>query len=365
MTYLSITERKIKNMNKLCIYCKKITNSFSDEHVIPKALGGSIVLKNAVCNGCNNALSKEFEMSVLKGANSPLAFLRSWTAMKGRRGVPIFGKEGHGQPVLFTLKDGYPQIQEYLVNKETVYYPQFILIFQDDSIKRYDYIKDNNDNFKEEIGSVLLKERIDKNKIKKLYFWCDSRTTSIHGGRLFEKGLREWSESNNVDWELFDETAKGKSANIVINKNGVAIERFIFKIMLSLLFYKVQESNFWFLPIFDDIRNFIRYGKGKPNHLLWSGNKPEAEFLNGKLITILLLVFEFNNKIFGLFAMDLPIGGHIIKLTNETERNFKKDFGLTFNYLDRSFEESSEQNTKNIIEEIINHPIMGEKILEL
>jgi hypothetical protein len=352
-------------MNKLCIYCKKITSNFSDEHVIPKALGGSIILKNAVCDSCNNALSKEFEMSVFKGKDSPFSFLRSWAYMKGRRDVPIFGKEGHGQPVLLTLKDGYPQIQEYVVNKETFYYPQFIFVFEDESVSRYDYIKDNNDNFKEDIENVLQNEGIDKSKIKKLYFWCDSKTTSIYGWRLFEKSLKEWAESNNVAWEVFDETAKGKAARIVININWHIIERLVSKIMLNFLFYKIQEPNFWFLSIFDDIRNFIRYGKGKPSHLLWSGDKPRADFLTGKLMTILLLTFEFNNKIFGLFAMGLPIGGHIIKLTNETETNFKKDFGLTFNYLDRSFEEFSEQSTKKIIEEIINHPIMGKKILEL
>jgi hypothetical protein len=352
-------------MNKLCIYCKKITNNFSDEHVIPKALGGSIILKNAVCGSCNNALSKEFEMAVFKGENSPFSFLRSWTGMKGRRDVPIFGKEGHGQPVLLTLKEGYPQIQEYIVDKETFNYPQFIFVFEDGSIKRHDYIKDNNENFKEDIESVLTEEVIDKNKIKKLYFWCDSRTTSIYGSRLFEKGLKEWAESNNVDWELFDETAKGKAARIVININWHIIERLVAKIMLNLLFYKIQEPNFWFLPIFDDIRNFIRYGKGKPSHLLWSGDKPKADFLNGKLVTISLVTFESNKKVFGLFAMGLSIGGHVIKLANDTESNFKKDFGLTFNYLDRTFEEFSEQNTKKIIEEIVNHPIMGKRILEL
>lgn len=352
-------------MNKLCIYCKKITNRFSDEHVIPKALGGSIILKNAVCNSCNNALSREFEMAVFKGGNSPFAFLRSWTGMKGRREIPIFGKERHGQPVLLTLKEGYPQIQEYVVDKDTFWYPQFIFIFEDGSIKRYDYIKDNNENFKEDIESILVEEGIDKNKIKKLYFWYDSKATSVYGGRLFEKGLREWAEFNNVAWELFDETAKGKSARIVININWLIIERLVSKIMLNFLFYKIQEPNFWFLPIFDDIRNFIRYGKGKPSHLLWSGDKPRADFLNGKLSTILLLIFEFNKKIFGVFAMGLPIGGHIIRLTNETEGSFKKDFGLSFNYLDKSFEEFSEENTKKIIEEIVNHPIMGKKILEL
>lgn len=352
-------------MNTVCVYCKKITGNFSDEHVIPKALGGSIVLKNAVCSSCNNAFSEEFETSVFKGKDSPFSFLRSWVSMKGRRDVPIFGKNGHGQPVLLTVKDGYPQIQEYLVNKDTFWYPQFIFIFDDGSEVRCDYIKDNNENFKGDIEDLLKNEEIDKNKIKKLYFWCDSKATSICGWRLFEKGLREWAESNSVVWELFDETAKGKAAKIVININWRAIERSISKTMLNFLFYKTQEPNFWFLPIFDDIRNFIRYGKGDPSHLLWKGDKPTADFLNGKLGSIWMLTFEFNKKVFGLFAMGMPIGGHIIKLSNDTEKNFKKDYGLIFNYLDRSFEEFSEENTKKIIEEIVSLPIMGKKILEL
>ena len=350
-------------MNKLCIYCKKITQNFSDEHVIPKALGGNLVLKNAVCHNCNNAFSKEFETDVFKGGNSPLAFVRSWTGMKGRRKVPVFGTESHGQPVLLTLKEGYPQIREYIVNKEPFYYPQFIINFKDGTTKRYDYKKENNKNFKEDIEKTIIEKEIDK--IKKLYFWCDSRTTSIYGYRLFGKGLREWAESNNVDCELFDETAKGKSAHITMKINWNMMERLFSKMLLNFLFYKIQSSNFWFLPIFDDIRNFIRYGKVEPSHLLWKGNKPQADFLNGKLVTILLLTFEFNNNIFGGIFFKPLIGGQIIKLTNETRKFFKYDYGLTFNYLDRSSEEFSEQNTKKFIEEIISHPIMGKKILEL
>ena len=352
-------------MNKVCIYCKKIVDNFSDEHVIPKALGGSLVLKNAVCSNCNNAFSEEFETSVFKGKDSPFSFLRSWTSMKGRRDVPIFGKNGHGQPVLLTVKDGYPQIQEYLVNKDTFWFPQFIVIFDDGSEIRIDYTKDNNDNFKEDIENLFKNERIERDKIKKIFFWYDSKKVSVYGARLFDKNLREWAEFNNVAWEIFDETAKGKAASIVIKINWRAIERSISKTMLNFLFYKTQEPNFWLLPIFDDIRDFIRYGKGDLGYLLWKGDKPDADFLNGKLASIWLATFEFNKKIFGLFAMDIPIGGHIIKLSNDTEKNFRKDFGIAFNYLDRSFEEFSEENSKKFIEGIVNHPIMGKKILEI
>ncbi len=49
----------------LCIYCGK-TEGLTEEHVVPFALGGNLILPNASCTKCNN-ITSAFELRVLRG----------------------------------------------------------------------------------------------------------------------------------------------------------------------------------------------------------------------------------------------------------------------------------------------------------
>lgn len=50
-----------------CIYCDDANVKLTDEHIIPHALNGELVLKAASCENCNKITSR-FERSVLRGA---------------------------------------------------------------------------------------------------------------------------------------------------------------------------------------------------------------------------------------------------------------------------------------------------------
>lgn len=63
-----------------CIYCK-VSKSFSDSHIIPEALGKGPILSDSVCKGCNNAINKEVERSII----SELALLRNLLKLEGKR----------------------------------------------------------------------------------------------------------------------------------------------------------------------------------------------------------------------------------------------------------------------------------------
>ncbi|BDH80254.1 hypothetical protein MTTB_p340 (plasmid) [Methanothermobacter tenebrarum] len=52
----------------ICIICKKNLpkNEFSDEHVFPESIGGSFVLKEAVCKKCNHLLGTKIDAPLAK-----------------------------------------------------------------------------------------------------------------------------------------------------------------------------------------------------------------------------------------------------------------------------------------------------------
>lgn len=70
--------------NFKCIYCLRTTPDAtpSKSHIIPDALGGMIILENAVCLECNSKFNKEVEMPI----RDAVALVRQLLMIKTRRG---------------------------------------------------------------------------------------------------------------------------------------------------------------------------------------------------------------------------------------------------------------------------------------
>lgn len=83
-----------------CIYCGTRDGRLTDEHVVPKGLGGTLVLPQASCDDCAR-LTSQFEMRVLRG------FLD-----RGRRALGIKGRKGHKRTVADTLPQTFIQPDE-------------------------------------------------------------------------------------------------------------------------------------------------------------------------------------------------------------------------------------------------------------
>jgi hypothetical protein len=62
-----LIENNIKDCKKInyCIYCGK-TKNLTKEHIVPKALGGTLVLQNSSCTECNK-ITSHFELLVNRG----------------------------------------------------------------------------------------------------------------------------------------------------------------------------------------------------------------------------------------------------------------------------------------------------------
>ncbi|MFZ7095482.1 hypothetical protein ACOPJQ_08675 [Luteimonas dalianensis] len=89
-----------------CIYCGATEGRLTDEHVVPKGLGGTLVLPQASCDDCAR-LTSQFEMRVLRG------FLD-----RGRQAMGIKGRKSHKRPAADTLTQTFIQADESTIDHD-------------------------------------------------------------------------------------------------------------------------------------------------------------------------------------------------------------------------------------------------------
>ena len=89
-----------------CIYCGATEGRLTDEHVVPKGLGGTLVLPQASCDDCAR-LTSQFEMRVLRG------FLD-----RGRQAMGVKGRKSHKRPATDTLTQTFIHADESTIDHE-------------------------------------------------------------------------------------------------------------------------------------------------------------------------------------------------------------------------------------------------------
>jgi len=82
-----------------CIYCGTTTlpvgvRRFGDEHIIPLALGGSLILQESACRTCERIINEQIESPVL---------LKEWVYLRIKRNFPSRGKSWN-RPTHVTLR---------------------------------------------------------------------------------------------------------------------------------------------------------------------------------------------------------------------------------------------------------------------
>lgn len=90
----------------VCIYCGTTEGPLTDEHTIPKGLGGTLVLPAASCGACAT-LTSQIERRVLRG------FLD-----KGRQAMGIKGRKTHKRDLPMATTQAFIQADESVVERE-------------------------------------------------------------------------------------------------------------------------------------------------------------------------------------------------------------------------------------------------------
>lgn len=92
----------------MCIYCGAATlppgvRRFTDEHIIPLALGGNLILREASCTACAKIINQQIETPVL---------LKEWGYLRIKRNFPSRNKNNKREKrkthVKLTRHDGRP-----------------------------------------------------------------------------------------------------------------------------------------------------------------------------------------------------------------------------------------------------------------
>lgn len=78
----ALPEQKTYDPALACIYCGKKDCLLTEEHIIPRAIGGRLLFPNASCDGCQKIINEQFEGSVL---GFILKSLRAQLGLKSRK----------------------------------------------------------------------------------------------------------------------------------------------------------------------------------------------------------------------------------------------------------------------------------------
>jgi hypothetical protein len=76
-------------------HCLPASNVSGDEHVIPLALGGNLILREAACRKCEKVINEEVEPPVL---------LKEWGYLRIKHNFPTLGKSKKKRPTHVTLR---------------------------------------------------------------------------------------------------------------------------------------------------------------------------------------------------------------------------------------------------------------------
>jgi hypothetical protein len=99
----------------ICLYCLRTENevAFSREHIIPEAIGGILVLNDAVCTECNSVLGSEVDVALLRD-QEVLAALHAvgWEGVHRKtlaKQWRVMAESPQG-PLLLSLGDGHFEV---------------------------------------------------------------------------------------------------------------------------------------------------------------------------------------------------------------------------------------------------------------
>lgn len=202
-----------------CIFCLTENDKLTDEHVFMAAIGGELTVKGS-CVQCNNALNKAFEEQMARR----LAHFRRVLRTSDRQGelpvidvkVEVDGKEKDAR----LMPDGSTQLKPVVTT-------------------------------------------IAKDGVKE-----------IVGEHLTERQKEEWREkAKKGGWELIEETTPGRDADGSFSGHLEFIDspeilRTVAKTAYSALALRMGVD-FAMRDTFNDVREFVRTGKGTPSAKLF------------------------------------------------------------------------------------------------
>lgn len=262
---------------EICIYClkKKEPNLFDKEHVIPESFGkfkpNNLTLINTVCKECNSYFGEKLELFL--GRDSLEGILRYNLGLREvyDKNIKRFGNkritfqidaEGKWKGVFLEL---YSPAGDDKSRPEVRIFPTVAFYKKDsqESIKfSFDQIKSKKE---------LIEQGFDLKKGCEIFVDSDKDEEMVVD-RLKKKGIKVGDLKRTIS----DKSQPVKDKKIrVLTKSTIdpIILRSVAKISFNYL-AKTAGKRFMLLSSFDEIREYIRYGKKKEDRLVTISRKP-------------------------------------------------------------------------------------------
>ena len=240
--------------NKKCIICREIKNKnfFSEEHIIPDSLGGTIKISE-VCKKCNEEMGKKLDYHLTDFISNRVY----------RKKYKISGKTG--------------KIPEII--KEHTY---------DSKGRKIEIKTDENNNFK--IIQSPLKEFQDDNRLQMLFQDRDNKMEKII------EGFREKAKANGkeIEVEITEVLEPPENYNFKEKINLTAIKMEFFKIAHEFLYYYDKD--------YKDSEDFLRNSSSlyeyiqKEKKIEWIENNIIFPFVNINLFSSIELLLRNEGK---------------------------------------------------------------------
>lgn len=252
-----------------CIYCKgrKNADDFDKDHVVPVSFGrfkGGLTLLNSVCRQCNNYFSRELELFLARDS--------LWGLMRFRYGLKAFEADKwiYSSRVRLVLDDPglgdwngaivevVPPRNRSESNPEIILVPQVAFKKKGENIWKnfpIDQIRSQED---------LLAQNFDLTKCK-----------LVGNSESDIEKVKEKLSQLGIDTSLLKELSDEKSNPAMLGRLRVSVSsridaiilRSVAKIAFNYL-AKIQGTDFIIRQQFDNMRDFIRYGKNQDKGLV-------------------------------------------------------------------------------------------------
>jgi hypothetical protein len=301
-----------------CVLCLEEYDVLTDEHVIYAALGSNLVVPRSTCTECQSQCNRSFEQKFLKGSNF-VSMLRAFLGIKGRRNIPIYGFDDHGEPLTIHVQPGFPPIRVGLTANGFERPIQIIVSDADRNCLEYFFLPDKIDL---PITRSFFDEIVEKipDKAQSVALWADGNFIAANHWRDLLETFVSWGNQHDLAALVSCISAATANVPFTLDWNRSYIKRAVGKIGFMYLILNLDEHE-RFSPCLDQFRSYLLKGvlpngpSGPEEPVLqWNGTHPLNDVAsNNEPFTYLLAVANIESACYafvhlhnmGLFACRL------------------------------------------------------------
>lgn len=244
-----------------CLFCLKDCSELTDEHIIPAALGGNLLLRGATCTECQRVCNNGFETRFLKGSNF-ISLIRSNLGIRGRGNEPIYGFDQHGAPLTVLAQSGFPPIRVGLAYRKLERPMQVILLNELRSPLEYCFLPEK---IALPVGASFFSSVIETvpDGCTSAALWADGDILPVNHWRQLMEAFLSWCHASNIAALVSTAATGSAKIELSVDWNSHYRNRGLTKIALMYALYRMETSQRTANELFN-VREYVLNGTSYP-----------------------------------------------------------------------------------------------------